>query len=237
MAGTPRRPTVQGHLGEGSVDAVHYTRLRESDEYAVARDELRRAELELTEHVERVAAQRRQLPAGPLVEDYALERTDGVEVRLSSLCSDPARPLIVYHLMYGKRQTDPCPMCTMWVDGFNGVATHVAQRANFAVVAAASPGDLAAHARSRRWDRLTVLSAGASSFKFDLGSEDADGNQEPRVSVFTSDGAGQVRHSYTGAPQLSGSFLERGIDLLCPTWQLFDLLPVGRGDWYASLSY
>lgn len=219
------------------MDAVRFTRLRESDEYVVAREGLRRAELELTEHVERVAAQRRELPPGPLVQDYALLGLDGVEVRLSSLCSDPARPLIVYHLMYGKRQTDPCPMCTMWVDGFNGVAPHVSQRAKLVVVAAAAPDDLAAHARSRGWDRLMVLSAGESSFKFDLGSEDAEGNQEPRVSVFTGDGAGRVAHTYSGAPQLSAECLERGIDLLCPTWQLFDLLPTGRGDWYASLSY
>jgi predicted dithiol-disulfide oxidoreductase (DUF899 family) len=216
---------------------MHYTRLDESDVYVAAREELRREELELTEHRERVAAMRRQLPHGPIVEDYAFVDLNRQEVRISTLCSDTARPLVIYHLMFGKRQTVPCPMCTMWVDGFNGVAEHVAQRAELAVVAAATVSDLEAHARQRGWDRLTVLSAGESTFKLDLGSEDADGNQEPRISVFASDGVGGVRHLYTGSPQLSNQLTERGIDLLCPTWHLFDLLPTGRGDWYASLSY
>jgi predicted dithiol-disulfide oxidoreductase (DUF899 family) len=30
-------------------------------------------------------------------------------------------------LMYGKRQTKACPMCTAWLDGANGVAHHLAQ--------------------------------------------------------------------------------------------------------------
>ena len=47
------------------------------------------------------------------------------EVRLSELFTSPDRPLIVYHLMYGKAQTAACPMCTMWIDGFNGVAGKV----------------------------------------------------------------------------------------------------------------
>jgi hypothetical protein len=28
--------------------------------------------------------------------------------------------------------------------------------------------------------------------------------------------------------------LERGIDLLSPGWNLYDLMPSGRGDWYPS---
>jgi predicted dithiol-disulfide oxidoreductase (DUF899 family) len=30
---------------------------------------------------------------------------------------------------------------------------------------------------------------------------------------------------------------ERGIDLYAPVWQLLDLTPSGRGDWYAGLDY
>jgi len=46
-----------------------------------------------------------------------------------------------------------------------------------------------------------------------------------------------VRHSYTSSPHMSADLEQRGIDLLCPTWHLLDLTPVGRGDWYASLTY
>ncbi len=30
---------------------------------------------------------------------------------------------------------------------------------------------------------------------------------------------------------------ERGIDLLTPVYNLLDLTPEGRGDWYAQLTY
>ena len=40
------------------------------------------------------------------------------ELRLSELFTGPGRSLLVYQLMFGKLQTEPCPMCTMWIDGF-----------------------------------------------------------------------------------------------------------------------
>jgi hypothetical protein len=63
-----------------------------SDEYRAARENLIDAELALREHVQRVAALRRTLPAGPTIPDY--EFVEGDErVRLSELFSD-GRP---YH--------------------------------------------------------------------------------------------------------------------------------------------
>lgn len=43
--------------------------------------------------------------------------------------------------------------CTLWIDGFNGVAGHLAQNIDFAIVAAADPPTLRAHARARGWNR------------------------------------------------------------------------------------
>src|SRR4029077_1355858 len=100
------------------------------------------------------------------------------KVRLSELFTGDDRPLVVYHLMYGKAQTDPCVMCTQWIDGFNGIAQHLAQNVDLVVVAAADPVALRAHARDREWDRLRLLSAGDNTFKYDLGSEEADGTQD-----------------------------------------------------------
>jgi predicted dithiol-disulfide oxidoreductase (DUF899 family) len=104
-------------------------------------------------------------------------------------------------------------------------------------VAAAGLGELRAHGRRRGWDHLRLLSAGESTFKLDLGSEDPEGNQFSMVSVFTRDADGAVRHFHSATPSLSEERNERGIDLLCATWSLLDLTPHGRGDWYASLSY
>ena len=227
--------------------AVEMTRLTtESPEYVAAREDLRLAEIELMEQEERVAAQRRRLPRGPEVENYVFEEGPrdldaGDEpvhqITLADLFSAPNRSLVIYHLMYGKAQTSPCPMCTMWLDGFNGVVDHVTQNADFAIVAAADLPTLRAHARPRGWDRLRLLSAGASTFKYDLNSEDDEGNQDSTLSVFTRDPDGTIRHFYTVHPWLSAEVRERGIDRLTPTWNLLDLIPQGRGNWYASLDY
>ena len=144
---------------------------------------------------------------------------------------------MVYHVMYGKRQIKPCPMCTAWIDGFNGVAHHIAQNVDFAIVAAADPVLLRAHARARGWNRLRLLSAGDTAFKYDLGSEDREGHQDSTISVFTRDNHGAVHHFYSAHPWMSPGVKERGIDLLSPIWHLLDLTPQGRGDWYAKLEY
>ncbi len=69
-------------------------------------------------------------------------------VRLRELFTKPNRSLVIYHLMYGKRQTKACPMCTAWLDGANGVAHHLAQNLDFAVVAAADVPTLRTLARA-----------------------------------------------------------------------------------------
>ena len=217
----------------------------ESDQYRRARTELQLAEIELMRHRERVAQMRRELPPGPALPDYEFAEPatpgEGGEavrtVHLGDLFAGPGRPLIIYHLMYGKRQTSPCPMCTMWVDGMNGIAHHVEPRADLAVVAAAEVGPLQEFARSRGWTNIRLLSAATSTFKFDLGSEDAEGVQDSRVSVFVQDEEGTVHHRYTAAPRMSDDIDQRGIDLLSPTWHLFDLTPTGRGEFFAALDY
>ncbi|MEU6117124.1 DUF899 family protein [Streptomyces sp. NPDC047117] len=218
----------------------------ESADYTGAREKLREAEIDLMRHREQVAEMRRRLPPGPVVEDYVFEEgpadlsagdTPVQSVRLSELFTGPDRELVVYQLMYGKRQTEPCPMCTMWLDGFNGIAHHIAQNVDLVVVAAAELPALRAHARDRGWTNLRLLSAGASTFKYDLGSEDAEGNQDSTVSVFTRDSDGSVRHFYSAHPRMSDDIDERGIDLLAPVWHLLDLTRRGRGDWNAALSY
>ncbi len=218
----------------------------ESADYLSKREELRIAEIDLMRQRERVAEIRRRLPQGAIVEDYEFEEgpadLDAGDapirtVRLSELFTGENRSVVVYHFMYGKRNTTPCPMCTLLIDGFNGVAHHLAQNLDFAIVAAADPPALRAHARTRGWDNLRLLSCGTNTFKYDLGSEDHEGNQDSTVSVFSRDSNGTLRHVYTAHPQLANNIKERGLDLLGPVYHILDLTPQGRGDWYAGLDY
>src|ERR1043166_4355777 len=91
----------------------------ESSEYLAKREELRQAEIELRRQRERVAELRRGLPKGATVQDYeflegpaSLDDGDSpiTRVRMSELFTAPDRSLVIYHFMFGKEQTKPCPM-------------------------------------------------------------------------------------------------------------------------------
>jgi predicted dithiol-disulfide oxidoreductase (DUF899 family) len=231
--------TIQGTLLQ--------TRLtNESAEYRAKREELRLAEIDLMQRRERVAELRRRLPPGATIQDYVFEEgpvdlnagdSPTRRVRLSELFSGPDRSLVIYQFMYGKKQTNPCPMCTMWIDGYNAVAQHLAQNVDFVIAAAADLPALRQHARNRGWHNLRLLSCGTSTFKYDLRSEDAEGNQDSTMSVFTRDRDGTLRHFYSAHPWMAEDINERGIDLLTPVYNLLDLTPKGRGDFYGKLTY
>jgi predicted dithiol-disulfide oxidoreductase (DUF899 family) len=226
---------------------LRHTRLpNESAEYMAKREELRLAEIALMRQREQVAALRRQLPEGAILHDYAFQEgptnLDGGDkpirtVRLSELFTGPNRSLVMYHFMFGKRNTTPCPMCTMMIDGFNGIAHHLLQNLDFAIVAAADPAALRSYARTRGWNNLRLLSCGGNTFKYDLLSEDRDGNQDSTISVFTRNSGGTLRHFYTGHPWMAEDIDQRGLDLLCAVYNFLDLTPAGRDEWYASLDY
>lgn len=130
----------------------------ESISYQERREELRLAERAMVEEIEPVASLRRNLPQESSVCDYEFQEgpanLDADDepvrtVRLRELFATPDPSLIVYHLMFGKRQATACPMCTMWIDGFNGVQQHIVQNADNVVGAAAELPELRAHARAQ----------------------------------------------------------------------------------------
>jgi predicted dithiol-disulfide oxidoreductase (DUF899 family) len=218
---------------------------RESGDYRARRQELLQAEIELKDQIERVAALRRTLPLGGVVEDYAFQegprdlaagdlpmRT----VRLSELFERPDQTLVLMHFMFGGAQTQPCPMCTMWADGYDGVVPHLRQRVAFGVVVAGDVAAIRAWGRQRGWRHLRLLSSAGTAYKRDFGMEDADGAQRPGVSVFRLGADGRPRHFYTQCAMM-GEGHWRGMDLLSPVWNFLDLTPEGRGDWMPKRSY
>jgi len=205
-----------------------------SDAYRAAREQLSTAELELREHVGRVAALRRALPMGPQVPDY--EFLDGADpVKLSELFA-PGKPyLVMYHIMYWQDDKEFCPMCSMWVDGWDGIAHHVAERANVVASSLAPVDQLHSLKAHSDWRRIRVLADADPSFARDTGAEDDKGKPTSTVLVFekTSDG---IRHLHTSHAEFRDGTV-RGLDQLCPTWHILDLLPSGRGDWNAGNDY
>ncbi|MGI9591335.1 MAG: DUF899 family protein [Myxococcota bacterium] len=212
---------------------------KESEDYLKIRGELLEAEIALRDQRERVAELRRRLPPTP-VEDYrfheaAVAGGPVADLRLSELFGDHD-VLILMHFMFGRKQENPCPMCTMWADGYDGVVPHIRQHAAFGVVVQGDPERFREHARSRGWRNLRLLSSSGTSFKDDLKMQSPEGHQAPGVSVFTKDASGAIAHTYTGGAELKeGQF--RGMDLLSPVWHFLDLIPPGRGNWMPRLSY
>jgi predicted dithiol-disulfide oxidoreductase (DUF899 family) len=125
----------------------------------------------------------------------------------------------------------------MIIDGLDGVAQHLAQNVDLAIVAAADLSSLRAHARKRGWNNLRLLSCGNNTFKYDLGSEDREGNQDSTISVISRDSDGTLRHFYSAHPWMADDIDQRGLDQLCAVYNILDLTPQGRGDWVAALEY
>ena len=222
-------------------------RERQSREYRELRDELLEAETVLIEQREHVADLRRKLPRGAKLEaDYVLregpadwsrnDESDFFDTRLSDLFGDGRDELIVQHMMFAPDAEKGCPMCSMWADGLDGVAHHLADRVGFAVVARAPLAKLRNWAQARGWRRLRVLSSSESDFNGDLGAEISPDRQLPGLSVFSRDPGGDLYHRYTS----EGSLVERhhrAMDLYTPVWSLLDLLPSGRGNWMPKHFY
>ncbi len=102
----------------------------ETKAYRTARNDLLKAEIDLRRQIEKVAALRR---GGEVPEDYVFDSERG-KVKLSQLF-ERGSTLVAYSFMYGPKMQKPCPMCSAILDGLNGNAQHIAQRANLVVVA------------------------------------------------------------------------------------------------------
>ncbi len=219
----------------------------ETSEYRAARDELLRAEIELRDQVERVAELRRKLPMGaPIKEDYVFEEgppdfrdTQTVNpIRLSELFEPGKNSLILINFMFAPADEVPCVMCNMWADGYDAIAPHVEQRANFVLVARTDIKKLRAWAASRSWQHIRLLSSLNNTFNQDYLAE-IDNSQKPSITVFHKDDSGQIRHFYSiEAHWTPRPGDPRHIDLYSPVWNLLDLTPEGRGEsWYPQFAY
>ena len=219
----------------------------ESAEYRAARDRLLEQEAEMRRAIEAVAAARRALPPGGAVaEDYVFQGAgpDGAptDVRLSQHFAPGKDTLVIYSMMFPRAPDEdlPCPSCTQFLDSFDGVVEHASQRVNVAIVAKAALPRLLAHAADRGWRHLRLLSCGGTTYNHDYHGETADGSQQlPRLNVFRRDGD-TIRH-FWGSELLYGPWDPgedpRHVGTLEPLWNLFDLTPEGRPDWYERLSY
>ena len=215
----------------------------ESAEYRRARRKLLSVERKLRKEIEKVAALRRTLPPGQRVaSDYEFDEIEPASgkpttTRLSELFELPRKSLVVYGFMYAET---PCPMCTAFLDSFNGAALHARNNVNLAVIAKGPVRKLQAWAKKRGWSNLRLLSSASNTFNQDYLAELGGEAQIPMISVFRKS-RGVVRHFYTTemffARNEPGQH-PRHIDMMFPLWNVFDLTAEGRpANWFPELSY
>ena len=258
LGGDSHKAGAPARGASGALEHLHFP--GESAAYRTARNALLDEEIALRRQVERVAAQRRALPPGGLVtQDYVFEGlgADGqpVPIKLSELFAPGKDSLALYSFMYGPERKRPCPGCTHFLDSFDGVARHAPQRINLYIVAKSPLARLLALARERGWNHLVFLSTAGNTYDKDyygdsLGLTPAMRKQQdfkdgeewdmPILNVFRREGGGAVRHTWGQellyVPPEPGQEYRHN-DLLDPLWNLFDMVPEGRGDFHAKLSY
>jgi predicted dithiol-disulfide oxidoreductase (DUF899 family) len=218
-----------------ATNKAHYP--NESAEYRAARNALIVEEIELRRQLERLASQRRALPAGgEIPQDFLLASETG-PVRFSSLFGDQ-RTLVIYSMMYGPQRQAPCPMCTSFLNAWNGTAINLRRRVAVAVTARSPIERLIDYKNQRGFTNLPFISDGSGEYtRAYVSPEDDD---VPGYSVF-SRRDGIIRHFYSG--ELSAAMADPGQDPrggpdLDPLWLMLDLTPEGRGtDWYPKLHY
>ena len=209
----------------------------ESVEYRTARNALLAEEIELRRHVERVAAQRRALPAGGEIPKAYEFVSESGPATLSDLFGDK-ETLMVYSMMFGPQRKAPCPSCTSFLTSWNGTATNLRERVALAVTARSRIERLVEYRRQRGFDKLPFISDVSGEYtRTYVNADDAD---VPGFSVFTRRD-GTIRQFYSG--EMSGAMADpgqdpRGAPDLDPLWLMLDITPEGRGtDWYPKLSY
>ena len=237
-----------------TAELQHLSFPNESADYRKARNQLLQEEMQLRRQIERVAAQRRALPpGGKIPQDYIFESLDG-PVRLSQLFAADKPTLAVYSFMFGPERERPCPGCTHFLDGLDGMALHIEQRINLVVVAKSPLPRLMEFARERGWRRLRLLSINGNAFDHDyFGDSGAltpamraqqefmDGVEwdMPALNVFHRDADG-IRHRWCSellyVPAEPGQEYRHN-DLLDPLWNMFDMTPEGRGTFHPKLEY
>ena len=200
-------------------------------------------EKELTRAQDELARQRRQLPWVRVDKRYVFDTPDGP--RALGELFDGRRQLLVQHFMLAPDWEEGCKSCSFMADHHDGMRAHLAQRdVTLLVVSRAPLARIEAFRRRMGWQFRWVSSHG-SDFNHDYGvsftpeqrargtvpynyREQAFPQEEaPGISVFASDGAGTVFHTY--------SRYGRGVEAMMGTYALLDLVPRGRDE--DGLSY
>jgi predicted dithiol-disulfide oxidoreductase (DUF899 family) len=175
-----------------------------------ARDELLKAEKELTHASDALAARRRRLPMVRFDRDYVFEGPSGKQSLLDLF--DGRDQLVLYQFM----DVGPdgfCPGCTNFTNNVTNLATVNERGISFVIASDMPLAQIQSYWQQQGWS-VPVVSSRGSSFSADCGAGEGFG-----LSVFLRDGDEVYRTYHTNG---------RGVDILLFDDNIFDMTPFGR---------
>jgi predicted dithiol-disulfide oxidoreductase (DUF899 family) len=212
------------------------------EEWLAARRTLLVKEKAATHLRDEVNAERLALPWVKVDKNYLFEAPDGRKT-LSDLF-DGRSQLIVYHFMLGPGSGAGCPGCSFLVDHIDGALPHLEHHdVTLTAVSRAPLAEIEAYKHRMGW-QFPWVSSSSSDFNYDfhvsftkeeLASGQvfynfadmpvpagATGTEQPGLSAFYKDEAGDVFHTY--------STYARGPEELIGTLMILDRAPKGRNE-------
>ena len=206
----------------------------ESADYRAARQRLLAREYELRRLTESVAAERRDLPPGAVVNRaYRFVGEEG-EFALADLFGGHGA-LFVYSYMFGPERTASCPMCAGFMNALALRVPAIRENMGVAFVARSPLARLVEAKRELGMPDLPVYCDPTGDFTRDW--VDAEDGDVPGLNVFRKDDD-LVRHFWSGEMTESDAGQDpRGAPEIDPLWTVLDMTPAGRrSDWYPALN-
>jgi predicted dithiol-disulfide oxidoreductase (DUF899 family) len=140
-------------------------RVVSTTEWVAARKELQVAEEEAIRTLEKITAQRREMPAVRIEKDYVFEGPDG-EVGLLDLFEGRTQ-LIVQHFMFDPAWDEGCPVCSFQADSVGHLAHLHARNTSFAAVSRAPISKIEPFRQRMGWT-FPWYSSHGSDFNYDF---------------------------------------------------------------------
>ncbi len=216
------------------------------EDWLAARKALLAKELEMTQMLDALRAERRRLPWVKLEKGYVFDGSDG-RCTLLDLFGERSQ-LAVYHFMLAPGSDHICPGCSYTMDHVDAARQHFEQAdLAFAAVSRAPIARIEQVKQRMGWT-FPWVSSGDSDFNYDFGVSFTEADRAAGralynydktriqrssdmfgVSVFAKDGDGVIFHTY--------STYHRGTELLMGAFNWLDLAPKGRNEAGGTMSW
>jgi predicted dithiol-disulfide oxidoreductase (DUF899 family) len=217
-------------------------------EWQAARDELLKAEKELTRRNDELAKKRRELPWVPVEEEYRFETEAGTK-SLAELF-DGRSQLLIYHFMFGPAYEAGCTACSSIADTIDPNVAHLRARDVTTLLVSRAPLEKLRSYKKRMGWNIDWVSTAGSDFNRDLGFTHTEeelrpfleGEIPPTVKQMAEASGTDVAGYISESPGLSAYTLSdgvvyrtyvttaRGLEPMMGYYSLLDRTPMGRNE-------